>query len=113
MQPQNQHGKNLDPHKARSSQDPDLLEQIRDRFQGLYELLGVEKRLTADEWNLESGVLVENLLPGGDMAAARECLKSYVVLTEDSVQNYDFLHTALGAWALDPIPGEEIMPVAA
>jgi hypothetical protein len=43
MQPTNQHGKNLDPHKARSSQDPELSRALHDS------LLDFQKELAAEE----------------------------------------------------------------
>jgi hypothetical protein len=46
-QPENQHGRNLDPHRARSSTS---LESLRDLLLALRAALDKEGRLTLDEW---------------------------------------------------------------
>jgi hypothetical protein len=97
MQPTNQHGKNLDPHKARSSQDPDLLKKLYDGFLSLSEMLSNE-----DQWDAESASMVDAMFPGPEMLSVRETLKSYVRISNDA----DLLWANLTTWALHPIPGE-------
>ena len=109
MQPQNQHGKNLDPHKARSSQQPDLLERIYDELLGMRAALDQEGMLA--EWAEHTGSLVDDLLDGPELLAAREALKSFVRLSDDP----DVLWLNLATWAQDPIPGdiEEVAGISA
>ena len=99
MQPTNQHGKNLDPHKARSSQDPDLLRRIYDG------LVLLNDALEGDEskWADESAKAVDAAFPGPEMLSVRETLKSYVRISNDA----DLLWANLSTWALHPIPGEQ------
>jgi hypothetical protein len=106
MQPQNQHGKNLDPHKARSAQDPSLLEQFYDAFGDLEDTLRSESRLTADEWNRDAWLLIAELLPGDDLHDVRAHMLPFVVRTEDSIGDSDLLYSSLKAWSQDPIPGD-------
>lgn len=93
-QPENQHGKNLDPHKARSSQDPSLLTSVFD------ELIALDP----NDWSAEVSAKVDSMFPGPDMLSVRECLKSYARLSSDA----DLLWANLRTWALNPIPGDEI-----
>jgi hypothetical protein len=97
MQPANQHGKNLDPHKARSSQDPGLLRQLYDRFLALSGALGAE-----DRWDVESAAAVDVMFPGAEMLSVRETLKSYVRISNDA----DLLWANMSTWSLNPIPGD-------
>ena len=97
MQPANQHGKNLDPHKARSSQDPGLLRQLYDRFLALSGALGAE-----DRWDVESAAAVDAMFPCAEMLSVRETLKSYVRISNDA----DLLWANMLTWSLNPIPGD-------
>lgn len=97
MQPTNQHGKNLDPHKAKSSQDPDLLKVIYD------ELL----RLRGEVPNQEDWISLVNghidlMMEGPELMTSRDILKSYVRLSDDP----DILWLNLQSWAQNPMVGE-------
>jgi hypothetical protein len=106
MQPTNQHGKNLDPHKARSSQDPELLVQIHDAFAQLEEELRIAECMTVDQWNRGAWLLIQDMLPGDELHDARAWMLPFVVRNEDTLDTADLLYSSLRAWAADPIPGE-------
>jgi hypothetical protein len=106
MQPTNQHGKNLDPHKARSSQDPELLVQIHDAFAQLEEELRTAECMTVDQWNRGAWLLIQDMLPGDELHDARAWMLPFVVRNEDTLDTADLLYSSLRAWAADPIPGE-------
>jgi len=63
VQPENQHGKNLDPHKAKSSEDPDLVKALLDELQEALQDLTESGSLTAARWQEESGKVIDELLP--------------------------------------------------
>ena len=57
-QPQNQHGKNLDPHKARSSMDPNFFKPLYDCLMQVREELVKDGKLINDEWQMRAPKLI-------------------------------------------------------
>jgi hypothetical protein len=101
--PANQHGKNLDPHKAKTSQDPDLLEVIHDEFEALLSELIATDRIA--DWNEESFKLCVQMLPGVDeqVVSARRSLFLKTCAPAGILQNADMLSYAIDTWAEDPL----------
>lgn len=87
--PTNQHGSNLDPHNARSSEDPSLVELIYD---GLAEAAQVR---TDIPWGDLSVQTLAELLPGDELNEIRAELLPYLGDTFDP----DKLYVQLEAWA--------------
>ena len=63
VQPENQHGKNLDPHKAKSSEDPALAQAITDRLLEAHEALVAADELTLEHWQEEVEKILAELIP--------------------------------------------------
>jgi hypothetical protein len=104
LQPSNQHGKNLDPHKARSSQDPSLVGRIFDTLlERMYEAL-VDVHLENDgkNWPSAAAAWIDSAFPDDGMNNVRETLKKFV----GTEFNEDLLRVSLDTWAADPF-GEQ------
>jgi hypothetical protein len=96
MQPSNQHGKNLDPHKARSSQDPSLLERVYDALLVVREDLVLSGALES-EWDDALHLFSLELLPDDSLTEQRDSFLSLLELSSDS----DQIWTNLRVWALN------------
>jgi len=59
--PANQHGRNLDPHSARSSMDPNLL---YDLLIQQMDLLKTEDKLTSASWSKMAGAVIDKYIEG-------------------------------------------------
>lgn len=57
-QPENQHGKNLDPHKARSSMDPKFFQPLYDLLMQLRGDLDKDGNLVSDHWRIKAPKLI-------------------------------------------------------
>jgi len=57
-QPTNQHGKNMDPHKARSSVDPQYFRPLYDMMMDLRKEMDEKGNLTNDTWRLQVPKLI-------------------------------------------------------
>jgi len=81
VQPENQHGKNLDPHKAKSSEDPKLVQALTDRLMDAQLELETAEELTIDSWSAAADKIIGELVPDNPQLSAR--LRTAVALAMD------------------------------
>jgi hypothetical protein len=96
LQPSNQHGKNLDPHKARSSQDPDLAGRVFDALVTIHQ----DYR---EHWGSAAAAWIDSAFSADGMGRVRAQLKRLVPTEFDS----DLLRISIDTWAADPF-GEDL-----
>ena len=80
MQPSNQHGRNFDPHKAKSSEDPALAKAVYDELIVVLHNLQASHELDFSVWRLESGKVIDAMVDDPVLAAD---LKNAVALSYD------------------------------